>query len=46
MTVVTIVQKFDMKFAEGYDPKQWEEELQDFITMKVGELPVVLHARG
>ncbi|KAL5511174.1 hypothetical protein ACEPAH_4389 [Sanghuangporus vaninii] len=45
IVVATIVQRFDMKFAEGYDPVKWEEELQDFFVMKVGKLPVVLHAR-
>ncbi|KAL5489839.1 hypothetical protein ACEPAI_4671 [Sanghuangporus weigelae] len=45
MVVATIVQRFDMKFAEGYDPLKWEEDLQDFFVMKVGKLPVVLHSR-
>ncbi|KAL5511175.1 hypothetical protein ACEPAH_4390 [Sanghuangporus vaninii] len=45
MVVATIVQRFDMKFAEGYDPVKWEEDLEDFFIMKVGKLPVVLHAR-
>ncbi|KAL5489841.1 hypothetical protein ACEPAI_4673 [Sanghuangporus weigelae] len=45
MVVATIVQKFDMRFAEGYDPLKWEEDLKEFFVMKVGKLPVVLHAR-
>ena len=46
MVVAAIVQRFDIEFAEGYDPARWEEDLQDFLAMRVGELPVVLHARG
>ncbi|KAL5529682.1 hypothetical protein ACEPAG_5667 [Sanghuangporus baumii] len=45
MVIATMVQRFDMKFAEGYDPLKWEEDLQDFFVVKVGKLPVVLHAR-
>ncbi|KAL5529717.1 hypothetical protein ACEPAG_5702 [Sanghuangporus baumii] len=45
MVVATIVQRFEMKFATGYDPRKWEEDLQDFFVMKVGELPVILNAR-
>ncbi|KAL5532679.1 hypothetical protein ACEPAF_4453 [Sanghuangporus sanghuang] len=35
MAVATIVQRFDMKFASGYDPCKREEDLQDFYI----ELP-------
>ena len=45
MVVASIIQKFDMRFDEGYDPNTWEEELQDFFVTKVGKLPVVLTAR-
>ena len=45
MVVAALVQKFDIKFAEGYDPRKWHEELQDFMVAKVGKLPVVLKLR-
>ncbi|KAL5511138.1 hypothetical protein ACEPAH_4353 [Sanghuangporus vaninii] len=45
MVVAFMVQRFDMKFAEGYNPRRWEEDLRDFFVMQVGELPVVLYAR-
>ena len=45
MVVAAIVQRFDMKFAEGYDPRKWEEDLHDFIGMQVGKLPVALFSR-
>ena len=46
MVVAALVQKFDIKFAEGYDPRKWHEELQDFTAAMVGKLPVVLELRG
>ncbi|KAL5489838.1 hypothetical protein ACEPAI_4670 [Sanghuangporus weigelae] len=45
MAVATIVQRFDMKFASGYDPCKWEEDLQDFYIYRIGKLPIVLYAR-
>ncbi|KAL5511139.1 hypothetical protein ACEPAH_4354 [Sanghuangporus vaninii] len=45
MVIATIVQRFDIKLADGYDPQQWEEELKDYHVIRVGKLPVVLKAR-
>ena len=45
MVVATIVQTFDMKFAEGYDSRRWEADLQDVLAMKVGSLDVALRSR-
>ena len=45
MVVSAILQRFDLKFAEDYDAKQWEEDMRDYFVIKVGELPVVLTAR-
>ncbi|KAL5514533.1 hypothetical protein ACEPAG_1849 [Sanghuangporus baumii] len=45
MVVAAIVQKFDVRFAVDYDPRKWEEELQDFMAMNVGKLPVALNLR-
>ncbi|EJD02376.1 cytochrome P450 [Fomitiporia mediterranea MF3/22] len=45
MVVATLIQKFDMKLAEDYDPHMWEEDLQDNFIFKVGKLPVVLNTR-
>ncbi|KAL5532689.1 hypothetical protein ACEPAF_4463 [Sanghuangporus sanghuang] len=46
MVVATIIQRFHVKFAEGYDPSKWEEELQDFFVTKVGRLPVIVTLRA
>ena len=45
MVVAALVQKFEMAFAEDYDPSSWEEDLKEFFLVKVGKLPVVLRAR-
>ena len=45
MAVAAIVQEFDAKFAEGYNPRRREEDLHDFFVMQIGEPPVVLHSR-
>ncbi|KAL5514555.1 hypothetical protein ACEPAG_1871 [Sanghuangporus baumii] len=45
MVVAAIIQKFDIKFAAGYDPRTWDEELQEFMAMRVGRLPVALNPR-
>ncbi|KAL5529716.1 hypothetical protein ACEPAG_5701 [Sanghuangporus baumii] len=45
MVIAMIIQRFDVKLADGYTPQQWEEELKDYYVIKVGELPVVLKAR-
>ncbi|KAL5497698.1 hypothetical protein ACEPAH_2629 [Sanghuangporus vaninii] len=33
------------RFVADYDPRKWDEELQDFMAMNVGELPVALNPR-
>lgn len=48
LRVVTalMMHHFDMKFAEGYDPNSWQERLQDWYVMAIGDLPVVLTQRA
>lgn len=45
MVVALLIQRFDMCFADGYDPNRWENEIQDVFVSKLGELPVVLTKR-
>ena len=45
MVVALLMQRFEMRFALGYDPKRWEEEIEDFFVVKNGKLPVVLTPR-
>lgn len=46
MVVALVMQRFELAFAEGYDPRTWEEELQDWLVVKLGRLPVILTPRA
>jgi len=43
--MATLVRRFEMRFAEEYDPRMWEEELKDYLVLEKGKLPVVLTRR-
>ncbi|KAH8115859.1 high nitrogen upregulated cytochrome P450 monooxygenase 2 [Phellopilus nigrolimitatus] len=45
MVVALIIQRYEIRFADGYDPHEWETKLEDCFTMKNGKLPVVLTSR-
>jgi cytochrome P450 len=48
-TVVSyIMQRFDMKVADGYNLNDWEGHLKDYFILSRGGLPVVLtsHVRA
>jgi cytochrome P450 len=40
-----VVQRFDMRAAEGYNLDDWERDMQDYFVMRKGDLPVILTAR-
>ena len=46
MVVALLLQKFEMRFADGFDTKMWEEHLEDFFVLSNGKLPVVLTTRA
>jgi len=46
MVIALLMQKFDMRFADGYDPRKWEEDMEEWFVMKTGELPVVLSTKA
>ncbi|EJD01469.1 cytochrome P450 [Fomitiporia mediterranea MF3/22] len=46
MVVALLVQRFDMRLEEGYDPKEWNDKLEDWFVMLTGKLPVVLTVRN
>lgn len=46
MVVALLVQRFGMKFVDGYDPGDWEKAIKDWLVVKLGELPVILTPRG
>lgn len=45
VVVAIIVQRFDMRFADGYDPRKFEAEIHDQIVVKLGEVPILLSRR-
>ncbi|KLO13822.1 high nitrogen upregulated cytochrome P450 monooxygenase 2 [Schizopora paradoxa] len=46
MAVALLMQRFQMRFAEGFDPLSWEDGLEDCLVLKRGKLPVILALRG
>ncbi|KAI5120324.1 hypothetical protein M0805_000384 [Coniferiporia weirii] len=41
-----LLQRFEMRLAEGYDVRRWNEDLEDSFVLTVGPLPVVLSLRA
>jgi cytochrome P450 len=46
LVITHIMQTFDIRLAEGYDPSQWAKELKDYFVLHKGSLPVVLVDRS
>ncbi|KAG6330511.1 hypothetical protein ID866_8578 [Astraeus odoratus] len=44
--VCCVMQRLEMRFADGYDVERWEKELKDYFVSVRGELPVVIVPRG
>ena len=40
-----MMQKLDVRFAEGYDPKRWIADLEEHAVMRKGNLPVMFSKR-
>jgi len=45
MVLSLLVQRFDVSFSRGYNPKDWEDEMQEYFVAEVGRLPVTLSLR-
>jgi len=45
MVVCLTMQKYDIRFEDGFQPKQWEDDMRDFFVTMKGELPVILTPR-
>lgn len=45
MVVCHLLQNFDMRFGDGYDPDQWERDIEDKFAASRGSLPVILSPR-
>lgn len=46
IVVALLIQRFEMRFSQGYDPSRWEEETEDFYILKTGKLPIILTPRA
>lgn len=46
IVVALLMQRFEMRFSQGYDPSRWEEETEDFYILKTGKLPIILTPRA
>ena len=42
---VLMMRYFDIKLADGYDPADWQRDLEDWYVMSVGRVPVRLSVR-
>ncbi|KIK98681.1 hypothetical protein PAXRUDRAFT_31013 [Paxillus rubicundulus Ve08.2h10] len=43
--VCLMMQRLDLRFLEGYDPRSWDHDLKDYFVATKGKLPVVLSPR-
>lgn len=44
--IATLMQRFDIQFAEGYNVSEWEKSKEDWFAMKNGRLPVTIRPRN
>ena len=45
ITTALLVQQFEFDFAEGYDPREWAESINEYVTCEKGPLPTRMKAR-
>lgn len=45
VVVALLIQRFDMSLVDGWDKREWEEHLEDFLVLCNGGLPVSLRIR-
>lgn len=45
MLLCHMLQQVSVRFADGYDPNEWDRKVRDFFTMDVGRLPVMVKPR-
>jgi hypothetical protein len=44
--LAALVRRFDVRFAPGFEPADWERQLKDAYILVRGELKVVLTKRA
>ncbi|KAH8101537.1 cytochrome P450 [Cristinia sonorae] len=45
MAITHLLHRVNVRLAEGYDVREWDQGVKDFFTMDVGGLPVVISPR-
>ncbi|KAI0337448.1 cytochrome P450 [Trametopsis cervina] len=45
MVICLFMQRYEMRFADGWDANLWDEHLEDTYVMGVGHLPVTIQLR-
>lgn len=45
VVLALLMQKFDFRFAEWYDPRNWEKDMVDVFVLKLGKLPIIVTPR-
>ena len=43
--IATLIRKYDFRFADGYEPEKYINELKDDFVLTKGEMPVILTKR-
>ncbi|KAJ7510455.1 cytochrome P450 [Mycena galericulata] len=46
MVICTLINKFEMRFEEGFDVNSWEEDMLDYFVVQRGRLPVILKPKS
>lgn len=45
MVVCFFMQKFELKFADGWDPDEYDRGMKDFFIVVREKLPVIIKSR-
>ena len=46
IVIATLLHRFEFRLADRYDPRDWDKSIEDYLVVKIGELPVILTARS
>lgn len=45
MVIALLIQRFEMRFEDGYDASEWEKSLEEWFLLVTGKLPIVFQRR-
>ncbi len=40
MVICGLIQRFEIRFADGWDCNEWDQSLRDIMVARIGELPL------